>query len=138
MSRDAILSALASPDRAWIVLLAGIVMIYREFMAPGRVLPGIAGGIAVCVGSYALFQHPWRMDALSAMLAGVALVILQGFRRWYWLPSALAAALITIGARRLTEPAISFGPAAAAIPLSLISGFLLHTALAARRRKRSV
>ena len=138
MSRYAILSALASPDRAWIVLLAGIVMIYREFMAPGRVLPGIAGGVAVCVGSYALFQHPWRGDALLTMLAGVALVIVQGFRRWYWLPSALAAGLLTIGARRLTEPAIGFGPAAAVIPLTLVSGFLFHTALAARRRKRSV
>ena len=41
----------------------------------------------------------------------------------------LAAVLITLGARGLTVPPISLGPAAAAIPLSLASGFLLHTAL---------
>jgi hypothetical protein len=72
------------------------------------------------------------------LLASAALLVLQGFGRWYWLPSAIAAALMTIGARRLTEPPINFGPAVASIPLCLASGFLLHTALAARRRKRSV
>jgi membrane-bound serine protease (ClpP class) len=138
MSRSTILAALASPDRAWIVLLAGTVMIYREFMAPGRVLPGVFGGVAVCVGGYALSQHPWRPEALAMMVAGAVLVILQGFRRWYWIPAALAAALVTMGARRLTDPPISLGPALLAIPLCLVSGFLLHIALAARRRKRSV
>ena len=119
-------------------MLAGIVMIYREFMAPGRVLPGIAGGVAVSVGAYALGQHPLRFSAVAMILAGVGLIVLQGFGRWYWLPSVLAAVLITLGARELTVPPISLGPAATAIPLSLASGFLLHTALAARRRKRSV
>ena len=138
MNRSTVLSVLASPDRAWIVLLAGIVMIYREFMAPGRVLPGIFGGVAVCVGAYALGQHPLRFSGIAMILAGVGLLVLQGFRRWYWLPSVMAAALITIGARSLTVPPINIGPAAAAIPLSLASGFLLHTALAARRRKRTV
>ena len=138
MSRDTILSALASPDRAWIVLLAGVVMIYREFMAPGRVLPGVFGAVAVSVGLYALLQHRWHAEALALMLAGVVLIIVQGFRRWYWVPSLLAAALMAIGARRLTVPPISLAPAAAAIPLSIVSGVLLYTALSARRRKHSV
>jgi membrane-bound serine protease (ClpP class) len=119
-------------------VLAGIVMIYREFMAPGRVLPGVIGGVAVCVGGYALGQHPLRFSAIAMIIAGVALVVLQGLGRWYWLPSVLAAVLITLGARCLTTPPVSVVAAAAAIPLSLASGFLLHTALAARRRKRSV
>ena len=138
MDRETILAALASPDRAWIVVLAGVVMIYREFMAPGRVLPGVFGGVAVCVGGYALGRHPLRPEAVAMIAAGVALIVLQGFGRRYWLPSAAAAALVTIGARHLTTPQIGLVPAAAAIPLSLASGFLLHTALAARRRKRSV
>ena len=138
MDRHTILSALASPDRAWIVILAGVVMIYREFMAPGRVLPGVFGAVAVTVGVYALSQHRWHMEAVGLILAGVALVVVQGVRRWYWLPSVLAAALVGMGARLLTDPPISFAPAAAAVPLTIVSGILLYTALAARRRKHSV
>src|SRR5688572_28801263 len=107
MNRYTVLSALASPDRAWIVLLAGIVMIYREFMAPGRVLPGVFGGVAICVGGYALGQHPLRLEAIGMIAVGVALIVLQGFGRWYWVPTLVAAAVITIGARTLTVPAIS-------------------------------
>lgn len=138
MTRQTILAALASPDRAWIVVLAGVAMIYREFMRPGRVLPGVFGGVAVCVGLYALLQHPWRPYALALILAGIALLVLQGFRRLYWQPSVAAGVLIAVGARGLTEPPISTIPAAAAIPLALVSGFLLHTALSARRHKRTI
>jgi membrane-bound serine protease (ClpP class) len=138
MNRYTIMSALADPDRAWILILAGVVMIYREFMAPGHVLPGIFGAVAVCVGGYALFQHPWHGEAGALIAVGIGLVILQGFRRWHWAPSAAAAVFLTIGARRLTDPAIGILPAAAAIPLAMVSGYLLHTALSARRRKRTV
>ncbi len=138
MLRNTILSSLAHPDRAWIVLLAGIIMIYREFMRPGRVLPGVFGGVAVCVAIYALLQHPIHLEAAVMIVCAAALLVVQGFRRWYWAPSAAAAALMTLGALRLTQPPISVLPAAASIPLCLISGFLLHTAVAARRRKRSL
>ena len=52
MDRDSILTALRDPTRAWIVILIGLVLIYREFNAPGRVLPGVFGGVAACVGVY--------------------------------------------------------------------------------------
>lgn len=136
--RHAILTALSSPDRAWIVILAGIVMIYREFVAPGRVLPGIFGAVAICVAGYALFQHHWHIYALAHIVLAALLIVLQGLRRWYWLPSIAAAALMTMGALHLTDPPISLFPSLASIPLALASGFLLHTALEARRRKRSV
>jgi membrane-bound serine protease (ClpP class) len=138
MLRNTILSSLAHPDHAWIVLLVGIIMIYREFVRPGRVLPGVFGGVAACVAIYSLFRHPIHADAAGMVLGAAALVVVQGLRRWYWLPSVAAAVLMTMGAQRLTEPPISALPAAASIPLCLVSGFLLHTALAARRRKRSL
>lgn len=138
MSRDSILAALHDPTRAWFVILLGLVLIYRELAAPGRVLPGVFGGVAACVGVYALFQHPWHAEALGMILAGVALLIVQGFQKLLWIPAVLAAAMITVGVHTLTEPRIGLFPAVAAVPLSGITVFLLRTAVLARRNKVSL
>jgi membrane-bound serine protease (ClpP class) len=138
MGRAAILASLADPNRAWIAILVGIVLIYRELLRPGGVLPGMFGALAVCAGGYSLFQHSWSAPAALMMAAGIALLLLQGFWLLYWLPTVAAAILITVGAHRLTDPAISWAPAAAAVPLSGATAFLLRTAVRARRNKVSL
>ena len=138
MLRQTILSSLAHPDRAWIVLLAGVIMIYREFVRPGSVLPGVFGGVAVSVALYSLSRHPIHLDGVAMIVLAAALIVAQGFRRMYWLPTIAAAGFMTIGAMALTEPPISAAPAAGSVPLCMISGYLLHTAIVARRRKRSL
>jgi membrane-bound serine protease (ClpP class) len=138
MDRESILTALHDPTRAWFVILIGFVLVYHELTAPGRVLPGIFGGVAACVGVYSLFRHPWHGMALGMILAGVALLILQVFRKWFWIPLMAAAALITAGMHTLTEPRIGLFPALAAVPLTVATVFLLRTALLARRNKVSL
>jgi hypothetical protein len=71
MGRESILASLADPNRAWIVILVGIVLIYRELVKPGRVLPGMFGALGICAGGYSLFQHPW--NPLAAGMIGAAL-----------------------------------------------------------------
>ena len=138
MDRDSILAALHDPTRAWFVILIGLVLVYHELSAPGRVLPGVFGAVAACVGVYSLFRHPWHGVALAMILAGAALVILQAIRRWFWAPVMAGFVLITAGIHTLTEPRIGLFPALAAVPLSVITAFLLRTALRARRNKVSL
>jgi membrane-bound serine protease (ClpP class) len=138
MNRDSILAALQHPTRAWFVILLGLILIYRELAAPGKVLPGVFGGVAACVGVYALFRHPWHLEALAMILGGIALLIIQGFRKWFWIPLVSGAILITVGVHTLTEPHIGLFPAFAAVPLSGITVFLLRTAILARRNKVSL
>jgi membrane-bound serine protease (ClpP class) len=138
MDRDSILTALHDPTRAWFVILIGLVLVYHELTAPGRVLPGVFGGVAACVGVYSLLRHPWHGVALAMILTGTALVILQAIRKWFWTPLMAGAALITAGVHTLTEPRIGLFPALAAVPLSVITAFLLRTALLARRNKVSL
>jgi membrane-bound serine protease (ClpP class) len=143
MGRESILASLADPNRAWIVILVGIVLIYRELAKPGRVLPGMFGALGICAGSYSLFQHAWSPIAAAMIAVGVALIIVQafwvqGFWLLYWIPTVAAAILITVGAHRLTDPPILWAPAAAAIPLSGITAFFLRTAIRARRNKVSL
>ena len=120
------------------MILLGLILIYRELAAPGKVLPGAFGGVAACVGVYALFRHPWHFEALAMIVGGIALLIIQGFRKWLWIPLVSGAALITIGVHMLTEPRIGLFPAFAAVPLSGITVFLLRTAVLARRNKVSL
>lgn len=138
MSRDSILSALDDPNRAWIVLLVGILLICREFTAPGRVLPGVLGGLATTLAIWSLFHHPWRGWALALILSGAGLVVLQAFRHWFWTPGILGAILICLGARFLTEPQIALLPALGAVPLCGIAAFLLRTGILARQNKVSL
>ena len=138
MYRDSLMKALEDPNRAWIVFLVGVILVYHECTAPGRVLPGILGGVGVCVSIYALFQHPWSAGALLVTLAGIALLILQVFRRYLWMPGFAGAALITGGVHSLTDPPVRLLLASLSIPLSGITIFLLKAALLARRNKVSL
>jgi membrane-bound serine protease (ClpP class) len=138
MGRASILASLADPNRAWIAILVGVVLIYRELIKPGRVLPGMFGALAVCAGGYSLLQHPWSPIAAVMIFAGIALLVIQGFWLLYWMPTVAAAILITMGAHGLTDPPIAWAPAAAAIPLSAATAFLLRIAVRARRNKVSL
>jgi membrane-bound serine protease (ClpP class) len=136
--RSSILAALEDPNRAWIILLVGLILVFRECTAPGRVLPGVLGAVAICVSIYALFQHPWQVEALLSITAGIGMLFLQLLRRYLWIPTITGAILITAGIHLLTVPRIKLGLALLAIPLSGITVFLLKTAVAARRNKVSV
>jgi membrane-bound serine protease (ClpP class) len=66
---DRLLSAIAHPNVAYLLLLAGIVGIYFELAHPGAVLPGVLGGICLLLALFAL-------SVLPVNLAGVLLILL--------------------------------------------------------------
>lgn len=68
--RQKILSALASPNIAYILLMLGFYGLLFEFTHPGIGFPGIAGVIAIIVAFYGLHM-------LAANYAGVALIVLS-------------------------------------------------------------
>jgi len=67
--RHRILSALADPNIAYILMMIGIFGIFFELSNPGAVFPGIVGGIALLLGFYSL-------QTLSASYAGFLLILL--------------------------------------------------------------
>lgn len=67
--RHRILSALADPNIAYILLMLGVYGIYFELASPGAVFPGVVGGISLVLGFYAL-------QTLSANYAGFLLILL--------------------------------------------------------------
>jgi membrane-bound serine protease (ClpP class) len=67
--RHRLLSAIADPNVAYILLMIGIYGLFFELSSPGALFPGIVGGIALILGFYAL-------QTLSADYAGVLLILL--------------------------------------------------------------
>lgn len=73
--RTRLLSIVTNPTVAYVLLLAGIYGLVLEAFHPGAYLPGIAGGICLLVGAYALQLLPVNDAGLALMALGVALVI---------------------------------------------------------------
>ncbi|HEY9160577.1 MAG TPA: nodulation protein NfeD [Desulfomonilia bacterium] len=69
--RSRLLSTLANPNIAYILMLIGLAGIYFELSSPGAILPGILGGICIILAFFAF-------SALPVNYAGVALIILSG------------------------------------------------------------
>lgn len=67
--RHRVLSALADPNLAYILMMIGIYGIFFELSNPGAVFPGVVGGIALILGFYSL-------QTLSANYAGFLLILL--------------------------------------------------------------
>lgn len=67
--RHRVLSALADPNIAYILMMIGIYGIFFELSNPGAVFPGVVGGIALILGFYSL-------QTLSASYAGFLLIAL--------------------------------------------------------------
>jgi len=67
--RNRLLSAIANPNVAYVLMLIGIYGLILEFYNPGTVAPGTIGAICLLLALYA-FQ------ALSVNYAGVALILL--------------------------------------------------------------
>ena len=67
--RHRVLSALADPNIAYILMMIGVYGIFFELSNPGAVFPGVVGGISLILGFYAL-------QTLSANYAGFLLILL--------------------------------------------------------------
>jgi membrane-bound serine protease (ClpP class) len=67
--RQRLLSLLADPNVAYMLLMLGAIGIFFEISTPGVVLPGVIGSISVLLGLYA-------MQLLPVNYAGLALIVL--------------------------------------------------------------
>ena len=136
--RSTLLANLSEPNRAYIVLLGGMLLVFREFVRPGWVLPGVFGAVFAGTAIYGLAQSPWTWYGVVLVLA--ALVLLAGqIRRESNLLAAVAALSFAAGSWLLVPlpRRISMGAAALGVPFLLLTVYLVRAASRARRAKRS-
>ncbi|MFX1765955.1 nodulation protein NfeD [Paraburkholderia sp. A1RI-2L] len=138
--RNHFLSIVADPNVALILLTIGIYGLFFEFANPGFVLPGVAGGICLLVGLFAMQLLPINYAGLGLVMLGLACLIAEAFLPTFGVLGFGGIVAFAVGALMLINTDVpGYG-----IPLPLIAGLALggaafvaavsSVALRARRR----
>ena len=91
----------ASPSLAFVLLVVGVLGIYRELLNPGRVIPGLFGLALVVISVYALAQK--EPTVAGMVLVGIGIVLFVVEARWNlrFLPGIVGTLFLIDGFRRL-------------------------------------
>ena len=139
--RQKIMSAIADPNIALILLVIGALGIYVEFSSPGLIAPGVLGSILVLLGLSALSVLPINWLGAALMLLAFTLFVLEVKFTSHGILGVGGAVCLVLGAVMLIDsPApemrIHWSTAIGlALPFSAITVFLLSLAWRARQNK---
>ena len=75
--RQRILSSIAHPNIAYILLSLGMLGLTIELWTPGAILPGVVGGLSLLLAFFALQVLPVNYAGLLLMLFGLLLFVLE-------------------------------------------------------------
>ena len=75
--RQRLLSAVAHPNVAFILLSLGTLGLTIELWSPGAVLPGVAGGLCLLLAFFALQILPVNYAGLALILFGLSLLVVE-------------------------------------------------------------
>jgi membrane-bound serine protease (ClpP class) len=77
--RIELLSVIANPNVAYILILLGVYGLMFEFYNPGFVLPGVVGAIALVLALYALQVLPINYAGLALLILGISFMVAEAF-----------------------------------------------------------
>ncbi len=77
--RTRLLSVIADPNIAYILILIGIYGLIFEFYNPGFVLPGVVGAICLLLALFALQLLPVNYAGLGLLILGVIFMVSEAF-----------------------------------------------------------
>jgi len=139
--RERIVSAIADPNLALVILILGALCIYVEFSSPGLIAPGALGGILVLLGLSALSVLPINWSAAALIVLALVLFVLEAKFASHGILTAGGALAMVLGAVLLVESPlpemrIHLSTAlAVTLPFALVTSFLVTLAVRARRSK---
>ena len=139
--RQKLISAIADPNIALVLLVFGALCIYVEFSSPGLIAPGVIGAILVLLGLSAISVLPINWLGAALILLAFTLFVLEAKFTSHGVLGTGGAVAMVLGAVMLIdspwpEMRVHWGTAIAlALPFSIITMFLLSLAVRARRNK---
>ena len=139
--RDRVLSTIANPNVAYLLLMLGTMGLAMELWNPGAIFPGVVGAIALLLAFFALQVLPVSHAGLLLLLVGVILLILEIKVTSYGALTIGGVTSLTLGSILLFEsPGAMFRvswwvlvPAVLGTTLFLL--FVVGKGLGAQRRK---
>lgn len=75
--REQIFSSISDPNIAFILLILGALGMYVEYLSPGFIFPGVAGGILLLLGLSALSVLPINWTGAALLLLALAFFVLE-------------------------------------------------------------
>jgi len=139
--RQRIISAIADPNIALILLVLGALGIYAEFSSPGLIAPGVVGAILVLLGLSALSVLPINWLGAALLVLSLTLFVLEAKFTSHGVLGLGGAVSMVLGAVLLVngpipEMRIHWGTAIGlALPFSAITLLLLTLAVRSRHSK---
>jgi len=140
-TRERLLTRLASPDFAVLLIVAGGLLIYFEFNVPGTIVPGALGTLMVLLGAFGLNLLPVRHTAVALLIAAVVMIALESKFTSHGVLATAGIACLIFGLATLVDAPIAelrvhlSTAIAAGLGFGSISFFLAWIALRARRNK---
>jgi membrane-bound serine protease (ClpP class) len=140
-ARQKVISAIADPNVALILLVLGALGIYLEFTNPGLIAPGVAGAILLLLGLSALSLLPINWLGAALLVVALAAFVLEAKFATHGILAIGGAIAMVLGAVMLVngpipEMRVHWQIALGlALPFSAITVFLLSLAMRARRNK---
>jgi len=139
--RQRVLSAIAHPNIAYLLLSLGMLGLTIELWNPGSILPGVAGGICLLLAFFVFQILPVNYVGLLLLFFGLVLLILEVKVTSYGLLSAGGILSLVLGAlilvdSPLPELRVSLGVIIpVALSIALITIFLVRLAVASQLRR---
>ncbi|MGO9010060.1 MAG: NfeD family protein [Bryobacteraceae bacterium] len=139
--RQRIISAIADPNIALVLLVIGALAIYIEFSSPGLVAPGVIGAILVLLGLAALSVLPINWLGAALLALSFTLFALEAKFAAHGVLAVGGTVSMVLGAvmlidSPLPELRIHWSTAIGlALPFSLITAALVSLAVRARSNK---
>jgi membrane-bound serine protease (ClpP class) len=138
--RQRILSAVAHPNIAYILLTLGMLGLTIELWNPGAILPGVVGGLCLLLAFFALQVLPINLAGLLLMLFGLLLLALEIKVTSFGLLTVAGIVSLIFGSLMLIDSPAPELQLSVALVVSVVLGFtaiavfLVRLGLAAQRR----
>ena len=121
--RQRILSAVAHPNVAYLLLSLGTLALTIELWNPGAVLPGVVGGLSLLLASFALQVLPVNYVGLLLLLFGLLLLALEIKVTSYGLLTAGGVISLIFGSLLLIDSPAPELQLSLALVVSVVLGF---------------
>lgn len=135
-----VLSALAHPQIAYLLLTLGMLGLTVEFWNPGAIFPGVAGGICLLLAFFAFQVLPVNYAGLALIVFGLVLLVLELVVTSFGLLAVGGLLSLVLGSMMLVEsplPEMQLG-LRFILPVSLATAgimlFLVRLGIQAQRR----
>ncbi len=140
-SREKFLSVISNPNLALLLGLAGLILLYVEFTNPGRIAPGVIGGICVLLSILGFSLLPINYVGVLLILLALGLFVAEVKVQGFGVLGFGGIAAMVVGMLILVEspdPAMRIGLATAlavAVPFAVIFIILLVALLKSLKQK---